>query len=140
MSAIVERFSGAEILRFFLHGFSAVYPVVFFPTLLSAVGVEGVVVVALILGPVLYAIPIEQAWGVEEVETIDTPGLLGRLRRLRQFVRKLVAWPNLNRDVYTKRMVKQVSSIVGGPQEEASQIYTMFYHEFLSDKLKHRVE
>ena len=56
---MVGRFSAVDILRFFLHGTFALYPIAFFPEIIDAIGPARVVIFGIVAGMFLYAVPID---------------------------------------------------------------------------------
>ena len=56
---MIGRFSAVDILRFFLHGTFALYPIAFFPEIINSIGPAGIVIFGIVAGMFLYAVPID---------------------------------------------------------------------------------
>jgi hypothetical protein len=58
-SSVIGRFSAVDILRLFLHGIFAIYPIAFFPEITNSIGPTGIVVFAIVAGLILHAVPLD---------------------------------------------------------------------------------
>jgi hypothetical protein len=57
---VIGRFTAVDILRLFLHGIFAIYPIAFFPEITNSIGSAGIVIFGIVAGLILYAVPVEK--------------------------------------------------------------------------------
>lgn len=57
---MIGRFTAVDILRLFLHGIFAIYPIAFFPEIVNSIGPAGIVIFGIVAGLILYAVPVEK--------------------------------------------------------------------------------